>query len=248
MNKEAVCESLFNNPIRLPVRSFMPHEPVLVVAPHPDDETLGCGGAIALLRSRHCQVSVLVISDGTRSHPRSRKYPPPVLQQLRQQETLKALQILGVDAATVTFLQLPDGTISTLATLEDNQVACGAYLKEVLPKTIFLPWRSDPHPDHRATWQLIHAAVAYLPFTPRIIEYPIWDWDSEQRGDSPDANQIVGWRLDIEPVLSLKKQAITAYRSQITDLIDDDPQGFRLTPEMLANFLRPWEVYFEEIQ
>ncbi len=219
-----------------------------MVAPHPDDETLGCGGAIALLRSRHCRMSVLVISDGTMSHPRSRKYPPPVLQQLRQQETLEALKILGVDAATVTFLRLPDGAISTLATLEDNQAACGAYLKATLPKTIFLPWRSDPHPDHQATWRLIHAAIAYLPFIPRLIEYPIWDWDAEQRGDSPDANQIVGWRLDIESVLSVKKQAIAAYRSQTTNLIDDDPQGFRLTPEMLANFIRPWEVYFEEIQ
>ena len=248
MDKGSVHESLFTNPTKRQFRSLTSHDPVLVVAPHPDDETLGCGGAIALLRSCRCQVSVLVISDGTMSHPRSRKYPPSVLQQLRQKETLDALKILGVDPTTVTFLRLPDGTISTLATLEENQSACGAYLKEILPKTIFLPWRSDPHPDHQATWQLIHAAIAYLPFTPRLIEYPIWDWDLDQRGDSPNTDRIVGWRLDIESVLSLKKQAIAAYRSQTTDLIDDDPNGFRLTPEMLENFVRPWEVYFEEIQ
>jgi hypothetical protein len=46
----------------------------------------------------------------------------------------------------------------------------------------------------------------------------------------------------------LKQQAIAAYRSQTTNLIDDDPEGFRLTPEMLANFAHPWEVYLEETQ
>ena len=112
------------------------------------------------------------------------------------------------------------------------------------PRTIFLPWRSDPHPDHRATWQIMHTAIANLEQSPQLIEYPIWDWDPEQRGSIP--NQVTGWRLDISSVLELKLQAIAAYRSQTTDLIDDDPEGFRLQPEMLANFARPWEVYLEE--
>ena len=234
--------------IRLPFRSLTSQESVLVVAPHPDDETLGCGGEIALLRSQNCPVWVLVVSDGTQSHPRSRKYPAPVLQQLRQQETLDALTILGVDQEAVTFLRLLDGAVSTLATLEQYQAECRDYLKAIAPKTIFLPWRHDPHSDHRATWQLIHSAIADLKFSPRLIEYPIWDWDSDQSNGLPDSAQIMSWRLDIKSVVSLKQRAIAAYRSQITDLIDDDPEGFRLTPEMLANFTRPWEVYFEEIK
>ncbi len=170
------------------------------------------------------------------------------MQQLRQQETLDALITLGVDQSAVAFLGLPDGAVSTLAGLEQHQAECGAYLKAIAPKTIFLPWRHDPHPDHRATWQLIHSAITYLRFTPRLIEYPIWDWDSEQSVSLPDSAQTTGWRLDIKSVVSLKQRAIAAYRSQVTDLIDDDPAGFRLTPEMLANFTRPWEVYFEEIK
>lgn len=247
MLKQAIG-TLVADSTRLPFQSLTSQGPVLVVAPHPDDETLGCGGAIALLRSHNCPVSVLVISDGTQSHPRSRKYPAPVLQELRQQETLDALTTLGVNKESVTFLRLPDGAVSTLATLEQHQVECGAYLKAVAPETIFLPWRHDPHPDHRATWQLVHSAIAYLRFSPRLIEYPIWDWDPEQRSNLFDSAQISGWRLDIKSVVSLKQRAIAAYRSQITDLIDDDPEGFRLTPEMLANFTRPWEVYFEEIK
>ena len=56
---------------------------------------------------------------------------------------------------------------------------------------------------------------------------------------------MTSWLLDIGAVVELKQQAIAAYRSQTTDLIDDDPEGFRLTDVMLANFTRPWEVYFE---
>ncbi len=246
MTRESVA-ALLNNPLALPFGSFTSQESVLIVAPHPDDETLGCGGAIALLRSDHCPVSVLVISDGTQSHPRSLKYPAPVLQQLRQQETLDALTILGVDRASVTFLRLPDGAVETLVTSAEHQAACGTYLEAIAPKTIFLPWRHDPHPDHRATWQLIHSAIAHLRVAPRLIEYPIWDWDLAQSCGLPNSAQITGWRLNIEAVVSLKLRAIAAYRSQITDLIDDDPNGFRLTPEMLANFMHPWEIYFEEI-
>lgn len=241
-------EALIRDAARLPFQSLTLQAPVLVVAPHPDDETLGCGGAIALLRSHNCPVSVLVMTDGTQSHPRSRKYPAPVLQQLRQQETLDALATLGVDRAAVTFLQLTDGAVPTLATLEQPQAACRAYLAAIAPKTIFLPWRHDPHPDHRATWQLIHSAIMGMRPAPRLIEYPIWDWDTEQSGGLPNSAQVAGWRLDIQTVVSLKQRAIAAYQSQITDLIDDDPEGFRLTPEMLANFTRSWEVYFEEIK
>lgn len=237
------------NPAALPLRSHrLIAGSALVVAPHPDDETLGCGGAIALMRSLGYPVRVLVVSDGTLSHPRSLKYPPARLSALRQAETQAALAHLGVKATDITFLQLPDGSIPTVES-PDFQAAvarCRAYLAAWMPRAIFLPWRCDPHPDHRATWNLIQTALATMNRSPRIIEYPIWDWDPEQRGAV--THQVVAWRLDIQTVVEQKQTAIAAYRSQTTNLIDDDPEGFQLTPEMLANFARPWEVYLEEIQ
>lgn len=215
----------------------------LVVAPHPDDETLGCGGAIALLRDRGCNVQVLVISDGTLSHPHSCKYPAPKLRALRESETISALAVLGVDATAVTFLRLPDGAVPTQGSEFSQAVAsCRNYLTQFAPQLIFLPLRYDPHPDHRASWKLIHTALANLNLSPRLIEYPIWDWDETQRGNLPN---LPSWRLDISSVVELKQQAIAHYHSQTTNLIDDDPDGFRLTPEMLANFTCPWEVYLE---
>lgn len=222
---------------------------VLIVAPHPDDETLGCGGAIALLRALGCSIQVLVMSDGTLSHPRSLKYPPARLRTLREAETLAALAVLHVNRTETTFLRLPDGAIPTLESSQAEAAVaqCSAYLQAVKPEIVFLPWRCDPHPDHRATWQLLNAALRDLNYSPRTIEYPIWDWDPEQRGDATACKQVVGWRLDIQTVLETKLRAIAAYRSQTTALIDDDPDGFRLTTEMLKNFARPWELYLEVI-
>jgi LmbE family N-acetylglucosaminyl deacetylase len=243
-------QTLLANPEILPFRSItrIARQRVLIVAPHPDDETLGCGGAIGLLCRKGYDVKVLTISDGTGSHPNSRKYPAPVLQAIRSQETIAALGILGVDRSAITFLQLKDGAIPTVTSphFSTAKSCCKKYLNKILPDTIFIPWRSDPHPDHRATWQLIQAAILSLDITPQVIEYPIWDWDTEQQQAS-NLSQIHGWRLDIGAVLDRKLQAIAAYKSQLGKLIDDDPNGFCLTPELLTNFTRPWEVYFEQM-
>ena len=242
--------ALLADPAALPVRdiSTIDRQRVLIVAPHPDDETLGCGGSIALLCRKGYDVNVLVISDGTGSHPNSPKYPAPALQSIRSQETIAALAILGVDRSAISFLNLKDGAIPTITapTFPAAKARCQKYLSRILPDTIFIPWRSDPHPDHRATWQLIQAAILSLGIAPQLIEYPIWDWDPLQRQPA-NLTQIAGWRLEIGDVLDLKLQAIAIYKSQLGQLIDDDPDGFCLTAELLTNFTRPWEVYFEQM-
>ncbi len=266
--------SFFNTPESLPISDLKTliaesiPESILVVAPHPDDETLGCGGAIALLRQLNLDVKVSIVSDGTQSHPNSIAYPASILKQLREGESLAALAILGVAPEAVTFWGMPDGAVPFLLH-QDGMVEADAvtrghgdgeinkriqeyraaissicqYISDLTPSIIFLPWRKDPHPDHRASWQLFTTACKRLNYKPRIIEYPIWDWDKEQRQDFPDS--VNAWRLDISQVIELKRQAIAQYRSQISDLIDDDPEGFRLSFEMISNFTRPWEIYLE---
>jgi LmbE family N-acetylglucosaminyl deacetylase len=238
-------------PEALPLRSLTVQAPVLVVAPHPDDETLGCGGAIALLRARGTAVEVLVVSDGTQSHPNSIEYPARRLRQVREAETRLALSLLGVEAPQVAFLSLPDGAVPVVgpAGCLPNAAAqmalerCTAELRRVAPRTMFVPYRHDPHRDHRATWSLVQAAIASLPQRPRQIEYPIWDWDPQQR--QPLDARYQTWRLDIAPYREAKRRAIACYRSQTTDLIHDDPTGFRLAPELIATFLNPWEIFLE---
>ncbi len=241
------------NPEALPLRSLAVPGPVLVVAPHPDDETLGCGGAIALLQASGTAVQVLVVSDGTQSHPNSVEYPAPRLRQVREAETRLALSVLGVEAEQVTFLGLPDGAVPSVSPqpagsphTASARVAlerCTVALHRVAPGTLFVPYRHDPHRDHRATWSLVQAAIAGLPQRPRLIEYPIWDWDPQQR--QPLEARYQAWRLDIAPYHEAKRRAIACYRSQTTDLIYDDPTGFRLAPELIATFLNPWEIFLE---
>ncbi|MBE9137634.1 PIG-L family deacetylase [Nodosilinea sp. LEGE 07088] len=241
--------SPFTAPETLPQRQLSVSGPVLVVAPHPDDETLGCGGALALLRAQSLSVRVLVVSDGTQSHPRSRLYPGPQLRQLREAETLAALALLGVPRSHVTFLGLPDGRVPHLGLASPGAAAaalgqCQQVVERVAPRTIFLPYQFDPHRDHRATWSLVQRAIAVLPQPPRLIEYPIWDWDLQRR--QPLNAQYQAWRLNIAPYVEIKHQAIACYRSQTTDLIADDPTGFRLSSAMMACFLNPWEIFLEQ--
>ena len=249
----ALGSSLLVAPEDLPLRAaetVKSWSKTLIVAPHPDDESLGCGGAIALLRKFDCEVIVLVISDGTLSHPNSKKFPPPVLRDLREKEILAALEILGVSAADkTTFLRYRDRSVpnENSENFASAVEICAGYLTEHSPATILLPWRRDPHPDHCASNQIIRGAKSHSGLKARLIEYPIWLWELATTADAPQQGEAKAWRLDIAPVTLQKQRAIAAHQSQITDLIDDDPAGFRLTPETLANFADAWEIYLEEI-
>lgn len=221
--------------------------PTLVIAPHQDDESLGCGGAITLLRRAGLPVSVLFVSDGTGSHPRSRAYPPARLRATREAEALDALRTLGVAPDAATFLGLRDTAVPTIGSADFAAAVrrVRGILATTRPATILLPWRRDPHGDHRAAWHLLDAALADRPIRPRLLEYPVWVWELAATGDLPDEGEVEGWRLDIADVLPQKLAAVAAHRSQLTDLIDDDPEGFRLLPSVLAHFSHPWEIFLE---
>ncbi len=219
----------------------------MVIAPHQDDETLGCGGAIALLRRQQQPVSVVFVSDGTMSHPHSRKYPAGARRTLREAEARAAVRVLGVEAQQTTFLCWPDTQVPLKGSEDFAEAVSGMreHISAVRPDIVLVPWRRDPHCDHRASWQIVHAAMQQIPKVVRVVEYPVWVWALAQPGDMPQPGEMQAWRLDIAEVLAVKRNAIAAYPSQTTRLIDDDPEGFMLTPEVLAHFTKPYEVYLE---
>ncbi len=216
----------------------------LFVAPHPDDESLGCGGAIALLRNVGAEVEILVVSDGTLSHPNSVKFPKEKLRNLRENELIEAAKILGVSETNITFFRYPDRNVPSenLPKFDEAVNHCREYLTDAKPQTIFVPWRRDPHPDHRAVYQLFAAAKSK---NQTIIEYPIWLYELAASDDAPLQTEVTAFRLDIISVVETKQKAIRAHRSQVTDLIDDDAQGFRLSEEVLQNFAVPFELYLQ---
>src|ERR1700689_4824660 len=81
---------------------------VLVIAPHPDDESLACGGLIAEACATDRPATVIVVSDGTGSHPRSRAYPRARLRALREAEARQAVSALGLPPRCIEFLRLAD--------------------------------------------------------------------------------------------------------------------------------------------
>jgi LmbE family N-acetylglucosaminyl deacetylase len=213
--------------------------PILVVAPHPDDESIGCGGLIAALRQQWLNVQVVVLTDGAGSHAHSASHPPSRLADLRKSEALEALAILGVEPDAVAFWQLADRFVPDRdsAEFESTVVRTHMRLRLLQPATLVIPGRTDSHGDHRAAWSIWTEAVARVAVKPRILEYLVWPGSETAQG--------IPLLLDIASVLALKRQAIAAHRSQHGLVIDDDPGGFSLPDDLLARAAQPWEVFFE---
>ncbi|GAB2700670.1 PIG-L family deacetylase [Mucilaginibacter koreensis] len=222
----------------------------LIVAPHQDDESLGCGGLIALLRELYIPVHVVFTTDGSLSHPNSKTYPAYELMQLREKEAIAALKILGVDELQVTFLRLQDGSLP--ATDQPGFIQAANAVQQVLlsvqPHTIVTPWQRDPHPDHRATWQMVNHAIGQTGAIYRRLEYLVWLWERAADDDLPKPGETKVWKADITPVNQRKQEAIRAHLSQTTRMIDDDPEGFILSPEVLAHFNTGQEIFVERTE
>jgi LmbE family N-acetylglucosaminyl deacetylase len=216
----------------------------LILAPHPDDESLGCGGLIAEACALGRPPRVAVLTDGAMSHPASSRFPAGRLRALREAETLAAVAALGLPPDRVHFLGLPDGQAPragaamahAAARLAGLAHACGA-------RTILATWSHDPHPDHVAA-QAIARRAALLSGA-RLLSYPVWGWALPPRQRLAVA-AVHGVRLDITRHLPAKRRAIEAHASQIGGLIDDDPNGFRLPGHLLAAVGRPFEVFLSE--
>ncbi|MDO9413290.1 MAG: PIG-L family deacetylase [Pseudolabrys sp.] len=218
--------------------------PFVVLSPHPDDETLGAGGLIAGASDRGQHAEVIVITDGSGSHPRSQTYPKQRLIELRQAEVEAAGQLLGLGKHSVRYLGLPDTLAPSSGASFDAAVeSIVATCRKVDAKTLFVTWHRDPHCDHQATARMAEAVRRQLPDI-RLWAYPIWAWHLDRTQSLDDAAPR-GLRLDIAPWHARKYAAIAAHVSQMTDLIDDDPDGFRFTEATLAPFLGPFEYFLE---
>ena len=216
----------------------------VVIAPHPDDESLGCGGTIALLKQAGRKVNILFVSDGSMSHPNSKKYPPHLLAKLRQREALFAARMLGVPESDCMFMALKDSMVPTSGERGFDKAVkkMAELLKNLSVQNIILPWKNDPHQDHQASWQIVNAAILSGSLKVRLFHYLVWFWE---RGDEADEElqKAAWWKVDVGAVSAIKLSAIAAHQSQVTALIDDDPTGFILSPEVLAHFDDTFELF-----
>jgi LmbE family N-acetylglucosaminyl deacetylase len=219
-------------------------QPFIVLSPHPDDESLGMGGLIALARRDYQDVSIVALTDGSGSHPRSIAYPREKLVDLRRGEMAEAGRILNVSPMRMTYLGLPDTAAPRSGPAFDRAVAAvGDIVRETNAGSLFVTWRHDPHCDHEAAALLAGEVRRRCP-TIRLWAYPVWGWHLPAR-DEVTTCPPSGCRVDVTTVMAVKREAIAAHTSQMTDLIDDDPDGFRFDATTLAPFLGPYEYFIE---
>ncbi len=216
---------------------------LVVVAPHADDESLGCGALLATAAATRIPARIVVVSDGCMSHPNSRLYPRARLRMTRQDEARAAAQALGLAAADVVFLDLPDAAVPVAGPDAERAVeAIVAAVGEAGARSLFVTWRHDAHCDHQAAYALARAAQRRLGDI-RLFEYSIWG-----RGASREPFASApprGWRFPVGGRRERKRAAIGAHASQVSRLIADDPDGFLLAPAMIADCLDRDELFLE---
>jgi LmbE family N-acetylglucosaminyl deacetylase len=207
---------------------------LVLVAAHPDDETLGLGGTAALLSDRGVEVQVVSATDGEaayREHGRSRQQ----LAQVRRGELAAATRRLGLPKPI--FLGLPDGDVATheqRLSIRLSAVLAGFERGAWCAAT----WTGDGHPDHEATGRAARAAAASAGAV--FLEYPIWMW----HWATPD-DAAVPWhrarRLPVTPAeLARKADAMRCFASQLQR--DGGPPV--LTTEVVDRQMTVGEIVF----
>lgn len=178
---------------------------VLVVATHPDDETLGVGGTLALHHRRGDVVSVCVLTKGT---------PPETSEEtiLQKREELdNACETLGV--SHIDYCEFPTARLDTVAS-RDISDALAKYVKKRSPRVVYMPFGGDLHVDHRIAYN--SSLVATRPVSSGVKELLAYETVSETEwgyGMSFTPNMYV----DISSVMEIKIRALKCYRSELRE-------------------------------
>lgn len=209
---------------------------LVVVAPHPDDETLGLGATIAQLVASEVGVQVVSVSDGGAAHPGSTPLDRMRMEATRQHELRRATGILGVSSPV--SLGLPDGQLA------DHEDKLTDLLVEFLDAAPVRPWcaatwRGDGHPDHEAVGRA--AATACTRTGAVLLEYPIWMWhwaipnDAAVPWDRARAVAAPDWAV------ARKRLAAQCFRSQFESNAGSPPV---LPTYVLPRLMAVGEVMF----
>ncbi|WP_255328593.1 PIG-L deacetylase family protein [Paracoccus albicereus] len=215
--------------------------PIMVLAPHPDDESLGCGGLLAYAFRNH-GARVVCMTDGSASHPNSQQWPPARLAEARRNEMRNAVAELGGSADDLNFLDHPDGWLGA----SDRDAVAEALVAECAAshvRRVFVTSAEDHHEDHRATAD-IGARMSRLAPDLQIFAYPVWS-----RWDDPDFDRRLPEKqavfLPIGDARAAKLAAIEAHASQRGRLVEDDPSGFAMTDDFVTAFVDNAEIFWK---
>ena len=214
---------------------FPPGERLVVMAPHPDDEILACGGLLAACARRKIATLVVAVTDGEASHGGGDRKASARLGAQRTGESHAGLLRLGLQPSSEIRLRIPDGKVTS----------CQAYLAAQLTRVlrpgdvVVTTWRLDGHPDHESTGAA--AAQACFAAGCSLLQAPVWMWHWARPGDTrvPWAGLVA---FDIPHGLGgVKQQALRSHQSQ---LLDRDGLGPVLVASIVERAARRREYFF----
>ena len=222
-------------------RSFAPLnlddcQGMTVIAPHPDDETLGLGATVAMLRAAGVDVQVVSVSDGGAAYSVRSATERTQLETVRRNEVRRSMELLG--AGEPVRLGMPDGELACNEHRLTDRIV--ALLAEFPPgRWCAATWRGDGHPDHEAVGRAAAAAAAQTGAV--LVEYPVWMW----HWATPD-DRSVPWhrarRVSLtDDALNLKRAAAQCFTSQTQPTQHGGPV---LPPAVLDRLLAVGEVVF----
>lgn len=143
---------------------------VLIIAPHPDDEVIGCGGLIARLVGEGRTPHIIIMTGGEGSHRSCCLTSDNDIKTARRRLTRNALNILGVKEEYIHELDFPDGGISATHPEADK---LSRLISEISPDMIFVPHWGEGWPDHINTAEIVKNMVSD---DIKIYEYCVWMW------------------------------------------------------------------------
>ncbi len=205
----------------------------LVIAPHPDDETLGAGGLITRLRGQGVPVTAVAVTDGEHAYSDG---PEEVaaLAMIRSAEQTEALARLGVAPDSIKRLHLPDRDV----TLCEEELVTALRAIAAPGMHLVAPWERDFHPDHEASGRAAARVARELGL--ELTYYLFWTW---HRGVPAMLSNVPLQMLALtKREQDAKDYALRAHASQLEH---QDGQPI-LSDELLAPARRSFEVYIRQ--
>lgn len=142
----------------------------LIIAPHPDDEVIGCGGLIARLVGEGKTPHIIIMTGGEGSHENCCSTSADEIIKARRNLTRKALSILGVSEQYIHELNFPDGGISENC---DQTAALKKKINALKPQSVFVPHWGEGWNDHVETARIVKRILSP---DVDIWEYCVWMW------------------------------------------------------------------------
>lgn len=219
---------------------------VVVFAPHPDDETLGCGGTIAKKLSEGYEVLIVFLTDGRNAFLKlfdiDSNPSPSELKEIRKDEVKRASSILSLSEDALLFLDFEDGMLGK------NEVEVKKKVIEILGKTVpaevYFTYEKDFHIDHRVANRIVRSSIKEIGLDALTYRYSI---TRKYARVSPLIDSFLNFfkhnmiRVDISNYLPLKEKALKEFKSQVTIISDRQQRPVLLNVE---RFLKNEEIFF----